>query len=93
VRYLNKEALNIILGVQALRTFAIYDTEINAVEGGWYKRCEKYYNSVPDHMMAKAGLHKNVNDYRLALDYQVTEQMKSTDYEALNQFILSQWDS
>ncbi len=82
-RSLNARALEVILAVQALRKFAICDGWIHEGSGGWMDRVKNYWAQLPDAVMNEAGLHKNVLDLNLALDFHVTDEMMSAKPRAL----------
>jgi hypothetical protein len=95
MRHLNRGALAIIVALQAFKTFTICGAEVNPEQGvpcGWSHRCQAYYNALPTALMEAAGLHKNTNDFILALDYVVTDDMCGTDFDLLGKFVLSEWD-
>jgi hypothetical protein len=90
MRRLNRAALNIITSTQALRTFVINDTTVNPNDnvGGWLLRCRAYYATIPDEVMNQSGLVKNDYDFRIVLDYTVTEEMMGTPHADLGIFLL-----
>lgn len=94
MRQLNRDALAVIIALQAFKTFAIADAAINPeqVPCGWSHRCQDYYNALPAGLIEAAGLHKNTNDFILALDYAVTDEMRGTAHDLLGMFVLSQSD-
>ena len=94
MRQLNREALAIIVALQAFKTFTVCDAEINPeqVPCGWSHRCQAYFNALPAPIVEAAGLHKNTHDFILALDYVVTDEMRGTEFGLLGKFVLSEWD-
>ncbi len=88
MRYLNKTSLNIICAVQCLRAFAICDGCVNRNAGDYFATCRDYYGRIPDNVIAKAGLRKNDMDFRLVLEFTVTDEMKRTRFKRLGKFVL-----
>ncbi len=88
MRYLNKESLDIICAMQALRAFAISDCHVTGNNKDWFTVCRKYYSDIPDEVMDKAGLQKNQLDFQLVLDFVVTDEMERTPFPQLGKFLL-----
>jgi hypothetical protein len=88
MRKLNKAALDIVSAIQALQSFAIRDASVTGKNKDWMKACRDYYVRIPDQLMREAGLVKNEYDFRLALDFQVSEEMQRTAYFLLDKFDL-----
>ncbi|EIM30375.1 hypothetical protein [Microvirga lotononidis] len=90
MRSLNYDMLNIVLAVQRRRSFMIADSAIREPAGqespSWFKSVESYYSEVPDCVMKVAGLHKNRSDFEKVLNFEVTDQMLTTNHNKLSQF-------
>jgi hypothetical protein len=88
MRHLNKAALDIICAVQAFRTFAIYDGNVNLDNQDWFRACNQYYDDIPDALMREAGLVKNRYDFDLVLDFTVTAEIRRTAFFLLDRHVL-----
>ena len=81
---LNKEILNTVLAVQYYKKHKIAEgILLNTKNRDWYTPTEEYYHSLPDYILEKAGLKKNINDFEKVLNYNVTDEMLSTLFSGL----------
>ena len=88
---LNKDLLSVILAVQARKNFEIAMTSVDEAEGktarDWLKNVECFFmDEMELQLMGSLGLTKNRYCFEALLNYPVTQEIMSTEFESLNQF-------
>lgn len=94
---LNENLLAVICMVQAAKN--LYIAELKIVRKGvyvtgmepsddWYTRTRKYFSAIDTEFLRSLGLKKNEYCFESILDFDVTDEIRSTLYDDLGKFTL-----